>query len=219
MRSHILFLSFAMLASPVAAQQSMPMDHAVHGEHMMHGDHMMQGQHHADAPMGRVFEHEHNGHMMGQIDVSGPREPGQSAFAAIQEIVTLLMADPDTDWDEVNIDALRDHLVDMDNVTLHADVKTEQIEGGARFTVTSPDPAVAASITRMISAHAGTMDGVTGWRMSSIPLDNGAEMEVTSDAGEEAKIRALGFFGVMTFGMHHQAHHLALASGRNPHQH
>ncbi|MYM55042.1 hypothetical protein GR167_06985 [Rhodobacteraceae bacterium GS-10] len=151
--------------------------------------------------------------------MSGPREPGQSAFAAIQEIVNLLMADPGTDWDQVNIDGLRDHLVDMDNVTLHAAVKTERIEGGARFTVTSPDPAVAASITRMISAHAGTMDGVTGWRMTSMPLDTGAEMEVTGDAGEDAKIRALGFFGVMSFGMHHQAHHLALATGHNPHQH
>ncbi|MBR9650038.1 hypothetical protein [Thalassovita aquimarina] len=213
MRPHFLFLSFAMLATPVSAQQSMPMDHAGHGEHMMHG------QHQAEAPMGRVFEHEHNGHMMGQVDGSGPREPGQSAFAAIQEIVNLLMADPDTDWDQVNIDALRGHLVDMDNVTLHADVKAEAIEGGARFTVTSPNPSVAGSITRMISAHAGTMDGVTGWRMTAIPLDTGTEMEFTGDAGDKAKIRALGFFGVMSFGMHHQGHHLALATGHNPHRH
>ncbi len=52
-----------------------------------------------------------------------PREPGQSAFAAIQEIVAILEADPETDWSRVNIEALRNHLADMDNVTLRADVK------------------------------------------------------------------------------------------------
>ena len=31
------------------------------------------------------------------------REPGQAAFAAIQEIVALLDADPSTDWSKVNI--------------------------------------------------------------------------------------------------------------------
>ena len=29
---------------------------------------------------------------------------------------------------------------------------------------------------------------------------------------------ALGFFGVLTLGMHHQMHHLMLARGMNPHQ-
>ncbi|MFX5914869.1 hypothetical protein ABTE45_18800, partial [Acinetobacter baumannii] len=54
-----------------------------------------------------------------------PTQPGQSAFAAILEIVALLEADPATDWSKVNIEALRQHLIDMDNVTLRADVKSE----------------------------------------------------------------------------------------------
>src|SRR5665213_2414926 len=45
-----------------------------------------------------------------------PTQPGQSAFAAIQEIVAILEADPKTDWSRVNIEALRQHLIDMDNV-------------------------------------------------------------------------------------------------------
>jgi hypothetical protein len=36
-----------------------------------------------------------------------PTQPGQAAFAAIQEIVAILEADPRTDWSKVNIDALR----------------------------------------------------------------------------------------------------------------
>ena len=41
-----------------------------------------------------------------------------------------------------------------------------------------------------------------------------ADMTVT---GDEAQIRALGFVGVMTVGLHQQAHHLAIATGTNVH--
>ena len=51
---------------------------------------------------------------------SAPREGGQAAFAAIAEIVRLLDADPGTDWSRVNVEALRQHLIDMDEVTMHA---------------------------------------------------------------------------------------------------
>ncbi|MDX1781057.1 MAG: hypothetical protein R3256_07025 [Thalassovita sp.] len=207
MRSPILFLSLAPLTTPAVAQQSMPMNHDDHASHMGTG----QTMDHASMM--------HEGPAPASATNAAPGEAGQSAFAAIQEIVTLLLADPGADWEQVNIDALRAHLVDMDNVILHANVKTEYIEGGARFTVTSADPAITASITRMITAHSGVMDGTSGWEMTSLPLENGAEMDVTGDADDAVKIRALGFFGMMTFGMHHQAHHLAIASGQNPHQH
>ena len=142
------------------------------------------------------------------------QEGGQSAFAAIQEITAALMADPATDWSRVDIEA---HLIDMDNVTLRADVASEEIEGGARFTVTSPDPAVIASIRAMTVAHVATMNGVEGWDMRAEEVDGGAVMTVIGP--DTARIRGLGFIGLMTVGMHHQAHHLALASGRNPHDH
>jgi hypothetical protein len=32
-------------------------------------------------------------------------------------------------------------------------------------------------------------------------------------AGHEARIRGLGFFGMLTEGVHHQRHHLMLARG------
>ena len=62
-----------------------------------------------------------------------PKEPGQGAFAAIQEIVSLLVANPETDWSKVDIPALRAHLVDMNNVTLHARVEAapEAVEADA----------------------------------------------------------------------------------------
>ena len=77
-----------------------------------------------------------------------PRETGQSQFAAIAEIVTLLRVDPDTDWAQVDIKALRDHLIDMDNVTTIASVERTVDGMNVRFMVTG-DQVVAESIKRI----------------------------------------------------------------------
>ena len=147
----------------------------------------------------------------------GPTETGQAAFAVIQEAVILLEADPGTDWSKVNIDALRDHLVDMDNVTLRAEVESKDVEGGASFTVTGSD-VVEDSIRRMVTAHAKAMDGTGGWRFKAEEAFDGAVLTVVSEAPADAvKIRALGFFGIMSRGMHHQMHHLMIAVGNDPH--
>jgi hypothetical protein len=60
--------------------------------------------------------------MMGDPGPSepGPIPPGQDAFGAVNEIVRGLEADRGTDWSTVNLDALREHLIDMNEVTLHA---------------------------------------------------------------------------------------------------
>ena len=63
--------------------------------------------------------------MSGHMAATAPAQPGQGAFAAIQEIVGILEADSSTDWSKVNIEALRQHLIDMDNVTLRSEVKSE----------------------------------------------------------------------------------------------
>lgn len=148
------------------------------------------------------------------LGVTAPLEGGQAAFAAIQEVVSVLTADPATDWSSVDIEALRQHLIDMDNVTLRAQVAMEAIDGGARFLVTADDPLVTASIRRMTVAHVATMNGVEGWTLEASEIPRGAVMIATGDA---AKIRALGYIGVMTVGAHHQAHHLAIARGMQPH--
>ena len=57
------------------------------------------------------------GQETGKPDVSVPTMPGQDAFGAIQEIVRILEADPKTDWSKVNLEALRQHLIDMKDVT------------------------------------------------------------------------------------------------------
>lgn len=147
---------------------------------------------------------------------AAPIQPGQGAFGAIAEIVTILDADPATNWSMVNIEALRQHLIDMDNVTLRAAVRNETIEGGMRFVVTG-DGAVRGSIQRMVRAHAAEMNGVGPWRYEALDLKSGAELTVHVPSADMAKLRGLGFIGVMTLGVHHQLHHLMIAAGEHPH--
>ena len=147
-----------------------------------------------------------------------PSETGQATFAAIQEIVALLEADPATDWTKVDIEALRRHLIDMSNLTLDAAVEAMELEGGVRFSVSGDGP-VRESVQRMVLAHAATMNGVDGWKFAAALSDNGAILTVSPpDQASMVKLRALGFIGVMTRGMHHQQHHWMLATGMGPHQ-
>ncbi|WP_147094962.1 hypothetical protein [Roseovarius sp. TE539] len=169
---------------------------------------------------GMSHEHgmSHEGHRMNADALSASlTEGGQSAFAAIQEVVAQLMADPATDWSRVDIEALRQHLIDMDNVTLKARVDVQVVDGGARFEAISEDAGVISSIRAMVPAHVASMDGVEGWTMRAEDIPGGAALTVTG--ADPDRIRALGFIGMMTVGMHHQTHHLALATGQNPHAH
>jgi len=181
------------------------------GHHMMHGQHMMTpGQ--PVAPGRHMMQGQHM--MYGQQPSNAvATEPGQGAFAAIQEIVQIFVADPKTDW---YIDALRQHLIDMNNVTLAANVKNEPIDGGMRFDVTGEGP-VRDSIRRMTLAHAATMNGVDGWKFEAAEIEGGASLTVNAPAKDADKLRGLGFLGVLTLGMHHQIHHLMIARGENPH--
>lgn len=145
-----------------------------------------------------------------------PREPGQSAFAAIQEIVALLEADPMTDWSKVDIDTLRAHLADMDAVTLHAQVSGAEVPGGMAFTVTG-EGAVKESIRRMMLAHAAAVDGMNGWRYSAAEIEDGARLTVLAPPTDLMKLKGLGFFGILSSDMHHQDHHLMIARGGHPH--
>lgn len=154
--------------------------------------------------------------MHGQMKGQMPTEPGQSAFAAIQEIVGILEADPTTDWSKVSINELRDHLVDMDAVTLRARVSSEPVKNGIVFAIAGDGP-VRNSIRRMVTAHATTMNGVNNWQFVATETNTGALLTVTAPPADQAKLKALGLFGILTIGMHHQEHHLMIARGGNPH--
>ncbi|MCF6315036.1 MAG: hypothetical protein L3J30_01835 [Marinosulfonomonas sp.] len=143
-------------------------------------------------------------------------EAGQSAFAAIEEIVLALDSGPNTDWSKVDISGLREHLVDMELVFTDATVETTEVENGFVYTVTGTGKTKGA-IQRMAFAHSGIMDGVGDWTFSPEEYDAGVVLTVTTAADDMAKLRAFGFFGIMAIGMHHQDHHWMMAAGSNPH--
>jgi hypothetical protein len=145
-----------------------------------------------------------------------PTMPGQEAFGTIQEIVGILEADPKTDWSKVNLAGLREHLIDMNELTLNARAVAAAMPGGLKVEVTGSGRTLGA-IQRMVPAHAAMIDGHDGWHVAAKLLPNGALLTATaSDPKEVAHIRGLGFIGLMVTGAHHQAHHLAIAEGRQP---
>ena len=156
-------------------------------------------------------QHSHGdtGHAM-----AGPQETGQSAFAALAEIVTILRKDPETDWDSVDIASLRRHLVDMDLLTTKAEVISVPRPEGARFEIRGT-PRVLEAVRSMAPAHATFLAAETGWDVSTEEIDDRITLIVDGDA---AQIQGLGFFGMMAIGAHHQEHHLMLARGAAPHR-
>jgi hypothetical protein len=150
---------------------------------------------------------------------SSPTEAGQGAFAAIAEIVQLLQDDPETDWSKVDIGALREHLVDMNELTLNAVAREKPVPGGLQIEVTGEGRTLRA-IRDMVPAHAVELAKVQGWQVEAALRNDGAQLTVTStDPRQEAQIRGLGFFGLMATGAHHQAHHWAIATGQPMHGH
>jgi hypothetical protein len=148
---------------------------------------------------------------------SSNSETGQSQFAAIAEIVAMLRDDPDTDWEQIDIGALRDHLVDMDNVTTKAIVETNANDLTVTFAVTG-DATVAASIQRMVLAHSPMLQQTTSWSVMAEERSDGAMMQVQLKSMDEmTEVTGLGFFGLMTIGAHHRQHHLMIAMGHSPH--
>lgn len=191
----------------------MSMDHSGMGaatDHAKPSDEQMRGmmQQHKEM-MARM----HGGSMQAGM----PTLPGQDAFGAVQEIVRVLESDPKTDWSKVDLEALRQHLIDMNDVTLKAEVATKAVDGGLEMAVTGSGRTLAA-IQRMVPAHAAEMDGRNGWSAKTAVLNNGVLLTVTAgDPKEVAHIRGLGFIGILVSGSHHQPHHLAMAKGEPIH--
>ncbi len=164
-----------------------------HSAHTLHSG--------ADTPMGSA----------------GPGEAGQDAFGTIQEIITILQNDPNTDWSRVNIGALREHLVDMNDLTLKSTAKSRQIAGGLEIEISGVGR-VREALGRMIPAHAPMLAAETGWQATGVKTETGARLTVTTDDPTGAqRIRGLGFYGLMATGGHHQGHHLGMARGEMVH--
>ncbi|MGZ8401183.1 MAG: hypothetical protein ACXWVI_07790 [Methyloceanibacter sp.] len=160
-----------------------------------------------------------HGRQSTEADSAIPTMPGQDAFGAIQEVVRLLEADPNTDWSKVDLEGLRQHLIDMNEVTLKAEAAAKPIDGGLEIEVTGAGRTLDA-IQRMVPAHARELNQMNGWSAKTESLGNGVRLTVTSSDEEQVgRIRGLGFIGLLVSGSHHQPHHLAMAKGEFSHHH
>ena len=187
----------------------------------------------AEDTHGDAATHRSGGHTPGMTHASPtssdarpsdmPTLVGQYAFATIAEIVQLLERDASSDWSRVDLEGLRQHLIDMDRVTLGAQVLSESVPGGARFAVSGDRPELLGSIRRMSAAHVATAEhepeGLP-WRYTLEERPDGVVLTVIGDSPEAIeRVRGLGFIGTLVAGSHHERHHLAIARGHSPHAH
>lgn len=195
MKTKLILIVTALLGGTAfAAAQT------THSRHRDGMDHAMQGQY--QPPRGAKLT-----------------ESGQGAFAALSEIVDVLEADPGTDWDRVDLAGLRAHLVDMDRMISDTIVKETNLPDGLSAMATGNADTVA-TLQRMVPAHAAQLAQDDRWSVEAIEMENGVELRVTSDdPAMVARIRGLGFFGLMASQDHHREHHMMMARGEDAHRH
>ena len=79
------------------------------------------------------------------------------------------------------------------------------------------------AIAAMVVPHAAELDRMTEWSARTETVPGGVRLTVVArtpeDGARVARIRGLGFAGLMTAGSHHQRHHLAMAKGEALHAH
>jgi hypothetical protein len=155
-------------------------------------------------------------HEMHMRQAGAPRMPGQDAFGAIAEVVQMLDADPTTDWSKVDLDRLRQHLIDMNEVVLRAQVTPTPVPGGLAMDVTGTGRTEQA-IRAMVVPHAAELDRMPSYTAKTELIPGGVRLTVTARTADDAKtvarLRGLGFIGLLAEGGHHGPHHLAMAKG------
>jgi hypothetical protein len=166
--------------------------------------------------MGHPMGHHMPGHHTTAPTAGAPTLPGQDAFGAIAEVVRLLEADPTTDWSRVDLERLRQHLIDMNEVVLRSEVKSSSVPGGLAMEITGAARTEQA-VRAMVAPHAVELDRMPEWAARTEPIPGGLRLTVTARPPEDtkavARIRGLGFIGLLAQGGHHGPHHLAMAKG------
>ena len=152
-----------------------------------------------------------------QMNENGPlMEPGNEIFGTIQEVVQKLEADPKTDWAKVNLEALRQHLLDMKAFTEEVSVISQKpIENGIMIQVKPETERANGALKRLFKMHPAMLKMEKGWDMITKQDKNQWIITVTTnDKSGVEEIRALGYIGLLADGAHHQYHHWMIATGQ-----
>ena len=209
-------LSLALLSASILISTNLVADNTDHSN-MDHAKHMMQMQKNAQA----VIPNEAAVKPVtpSQTKATPLKEAGNAIFGTIQETIKALDANPNTDWTKVDLEGLRQHLIDMENFTTGVDVLSQKrIEKGAEVIIRAKSEEAHYSLERALKAHPSMMESETGWTMGVKQNKERFTLTIeTQKPDEVARLRALGYIGVMAQGDHHQVHHWMMASGANPH--
>ena len=144
--------------------------------------------------------------------------PGNMIFGTVQEAVNRLLASPDTDWKKVDVEGLRQHLLDMKNFSENVLVLSKQnISNGLEVTI-KVEPNALSSLERVLSAHPAQLYQESGWTMEVVQLEDEFTLTITTEVLDEVeKLRGLGYFGLMVYGNHHVSHHWMMIQGIDAH--
>ncbi|KAK3584291.1 hypothetical protein CHS0354_035372 [Potamilus streckersoni] len=203
--SVIVFILTAGITGAVSAQ-SKPAKPNDNHDMSMHCQHVP-----ADCEDSKV-----NLSVSGNADADALKEPGESIFGTLSEINQTL-EQKEYDWSKIDMDALWEHLRDMNALMTQTTVVKTKLKNGLRMTVKSSTPDGKRAVNNMIPAHSAFLSGVRKlWKINYSKEAGGYTITVTSDTPSEIiKIQALGFSGFMIQDDHHRFHHFGLATGEN----
>lgn len=164
---------------------------------------------------------EHHQQMTMNKQVQPLIETGNDIFGTIQEVINKLNANPNTNWNKVNIEALKEHLLDMRDMTVNIEVISQnRVENGSEIVIKPMTKRSIQAMKRILSAHPKQLEKETNWKMTVQKQgDNYLLITTTNNPTEVSKIVGLGYIGIMAYGSHHQSHHWSMAIGKNPHSH
>ncbi len=162
---------------------------------------------------------EQHGHQIAAPSSANLTQAGNDMFGTVQEVIQQMNEQDGFSWKEVNLEVLRQHLLDMQDMTENVEVVGQRpVANGVELHIKATTPRAFNALKRVFSAHPAQLKKETGWEMLVSQQDDLFVLTTTSsNSNDTDKIRGLGYIGLMAWGNHHQPHHWAMATGQNPH--
>lgn len=160
----------------------------------------------------------HHQQMMKSAE-SNLTQAGNDIFATIQEVIVRLNNNPDTNWATVDIEALRQHLLDMNDMAVNVEILNRKpLINGLRIALQGTTARAEKTLARVFKVHPKHLKSETGWDMKVERYGKQFIVTTTTEKPEQTqKIIALSYIGLMAYGKHHQLHHWGMSTGQNPH--
>lgn len=146
-------------------------------------------------------------------------QTGSDVFDAMQEVIAKLKEDSDTDWSQVDLEGLRQHLLDMKAFTEEVEVvKQNSIKNGVELVVKPQSDRAKKAMKNMLQMHPKMIKKEKGWEMTASETGGNWKISCTTAKEDEIElIRGLGYIGIVVEGAHHQIHHWMMATGKGHH--